>query len=110
MADLMEFMEFIKPRELPANLHEVVGLDDVGKKARIKEWDLIETKYGKRMKLTLEMNGETKVMFLSRAFARKIAEELGKNPNDWVGQEVKIGTTQVMIRGKVIDKVTLTSV
>jgi len=92
-----------------------VTQDDVDKVATIKDAVFKDTKYGRRLLVTLQFDdGSEKVIFLSRSKGKTLAAAFAQrdpqlaNPEKWIGQKVKVISVNVFVGGEIRNTLMLT--
>jgi len=89
--------------------YPMVSKEDVGKVAKITDVDLVDTRFGRRLKVELAFNkGDTiKVIFLSKTKAKVLADTWGVDPQGWIGKNVQVTTVNIIAGGKMKETLTI---
>ena len=84
--DPKELEEFIKTVELP----ELINIEDVGKVGEITSTGFVETKYGKRLRMTIKFSDKEKNALLGRQMTDRFVQVFGIQTNEWIGKKVVV--------------------
>jgi len=96
-----ELKEWLETTTLPP----LVTLEDVGKTATIKDVSWVDTKYGRKLKILLDVDGEEKGLLLSKAFSKNLILQTGTYELEkWIGRKVTIIQVMTTIRGEVKER------
>jgi len=77
---------------LKSDLPPFIDGADVGKRGTIKEVKMVNTKYGQRLRVDIEIDGVVKSLFLGKSLVNVLVanEKLGPEVSKWVGKIVKV--------------------
>ena len=110
MIDEKDFLEFIKPAI--KNFPKLLDLEDVGRQAVIKEVGFAETKYGRKLRILLDVEGEEKSLLLGKSLARSLYRSFENRGiptiKDWIGKRVKVERVVIQSRNGIIEKPVIT--
>jgi len=95
----MDFEEWIKPSQ---GIHPFVTREDKDRSGEIIDAKLVNTQYGIKLFVDIAFNDnkEVKTLSLSKSFAVRYVESLGKKLENWKGTKVKINTIAVNVPRK----------
>ena len=81
-----DLQEWLKTADLPP----FVELSDVGKTGAIVETGWVDTKYGRKLRIVIDLNGEKKTVMLSKLVAKSFRDRMGIPVDQWIGKKVKV--------------------
>jgi hypothetical protein len=56
--------------------------------------EVVETKFGTRLMITVQLDAETKEWTLNRETIKNLKEQYGADSKEWVGKEVMLSTAE----------------
>jgi len=84
---------------------ELITLDDINKEGVIVDVEDIDTKYGLRALIKVDLGNGVKGLFLGKTMLRDLINEAKvQHVRDLLEKKVKIGKIKVMVRGKSVEK------
>lgn len=86
-------------------LSPLISLDDKDKTGTITDVDFVDTRYGRKLRLRIDLNGTVKTALLSRLYAAPFIKKLGPDTSKWHNRKVKITTILVPTPKGVVEKV-----
>jgi len=88
---------------LSTEKHDILDIEDVGKEGVITDYELKDTRFGKRLALYIQIDDKKKVLFLSKVQAKKVLEEVN-SIDDLIGRKIKIVLITIQVRNELIEK------
>jgi len=74
-----------------------------GRTGVVKSFRLVDTKFGTKLLMEIDFNGDTRAVFLSRSLAKQFEKSAGSS-DKWAGTRVKIVPLMISVRSGVKKK------
>jgi len=87
------------------NLPPLLSNEDVGKEGKITDVDFVDTRFGRRLRLQIDIDGTAKNALLSRTYAAAFVKQFGPDTAKWKNLKVRITTVLVQTPQGVKEKV-----
>jgi len=75
----------------------------------LDEGEEVDGQWGKKVQIKVETpNGEEKILTLNNSSRGNMVSYYGSSSDGWIGKEARINVVKMMVRGKMINVITLT--
>ena len=88
---------------LSTERHDILDMEEVGKEGVIIDYELKNTKFGKKFALYIQIDDKKKVLFLSKVQTKKVLKEVN-SIDDLIGKKIKVVLITIQVRNDLIEK------